>query len=316
MKVDLRKQIYLIARNTAIGLFILLLLVLLPVIYDGIWGEERVESVVHDLDIRNQSPNDAALTVMNWEQENFASPYFRYSSDSYLNKIGVYQINGEYRFFPSWMQMTPSWAMREGLANCGEYAMVFAELMNEAGFEAEVISAPGNDHAWAAYRVDGNWIAIDPSANRVRGNREEFGARKHFARVVRKDPETGEKIDITRRYVDVGSLEVNVTYNNRPVRGADILVESSYLARNSGGMYDEPLTVENHQTDATGGWRTNLGPGNYTLTGSVGGNLFSETYSREVKISPDETSSVQIRIDESLYNRILITVEQLEPATF
>jgi transglutaminase/protease-like cytokinesis protein 3 len=58
------------------------------------------------------------------------------------------------------------------LAVCLGYALTYSALMNAAGVDTYVVTGDvfaGGSHAWNKVRVDGTWLAVDPTWNDVPG---------------------------------------------------------------------------------------------------------------------------------------------------
>ncbi|NPE29358.1 hypothetical protein HNV12_15640 [Methanococcoides sp. SA1] len=232
--------------------------------YDYVFGEQVIEDTVSDVVGNETDPNKVALTIMSWEQDYFMNPFSHYNPDSKLQKYGIYNIDG-YRLFIR--NVPPSWAIHSKMANCGEYALVFVALMNQAGYDARFIRSAGGDHCWAEYTYDGYTIAVDPSANYVIGNRKnDFEARMgtSFQYIESSDLE-GNSYGITNEYINTTNLTVFVFENDKPINDAKVILYSSYLIDQKGSRYDKITKDVSENTNLNGYCYFDIGYGNYTL---------------------------------------------------
>ncbi|AHL22807.1 transglutaminase domain-containing protein [Thermococcus nautili] len=254
-----------------------LVLFVVPGAYEVVRGDEITRQVLSQLETEADNPNQMAIKIHKWEQENFLSPYSINPKDlSFFEQVlagwGFYENKeGEIHLFrPGFglYSVPPQWVLHSKLANCKEYAEVFVYLMNKAGFKARVVRAPGEDHTWAEYYIGSYKIIFDPSnpVNPVIVNPKSFGERRHFSYVEAYDLQNpNQREDVSDEYIERGILVVEVVRDNRPVSGATVEVLSMYLMERYPERYKKPRPVISNKTHEDGLVQFKLGPNNYTL---------------------------------------------------
>gem|GEM_PF-7032655 len=114
-----------------------------------------------------------------------------------------------------------SWAYVTKMGNCEEHAEVFATLLKLAGFEARVVRASGEDHAWTEVMMNGEWIRVDasiPPSHPWYENESYYEEHWNHFKISAVITENGE--EITENYTDTGTLIVHVTDDGEPLEGA------------------------------------------------------------------------------------------------
>ncbi|WP_168194763.1 transglutaminase domain-containing protein [Thermococcus aciditolerans] len=254
-----------------------LVLFVIPKAYVAVRGEEITRQVLSQFETGADNTNQMAMGIYRWEQDNFLSPYSINLEDlTFFEQVlagwGFYENkDGEIHLFrPGFghYSVPPQWVLHSKLANCKEYAEVFVYLLNQAGFRARVVRAPGEDHTWAEYYVGGYKIIFDPSnsVNPVIVNPKGFGKKRHFSYVEAYDlnnPNLRE--DVSDEYIERGILVVKVVKDNRPVSSATVEVLSTYLIERYPERYKKPRPVISNKTHKDGLVQFKLGPNNYTL---------------------------------------------------
>ena len=256
-------------RNVALVMLLVLILIssliytILPLIFNFVYGEKVIDQTLAQIVGNATNPDDIALSIMAWELEYFDNPYSKYNGNSTIQKFGIYSIDGNYKWF---IRSAPaSWIIHSRLANCGEYAIVFATLMNKAGIEANVIRTEGGDHMWAEYMHDGYRIAVDPSVNYVIGmHKKDFENRMgvKFSYVESSDLQ-GKIIDVSDEYIDRENVTISVFKNGKPVDNAQIIIKSPYLMEKKGGKYNKPAHISSNKIGEDGEITLKLGNTNY-----------------------------------------------------
>ncbi|KUH34806.1 hypothetical protein APY94_00060 [Thermococcus celericrescens] len=259
-------------------LWISIVIVFIPYMYGTFEGEDVTNDVATQIGLNASNPNELALRIYSWEQQNFANPYSVEPeklpfAERVLAGFGFYQNKqGEIRLFRPFgvFPVPPEWVLHSKLANCREYAEVFVYLMNEAGFKARVVRAPGEDHSWAEYYVGEYKIIFDPSnpRNPVIVNPKQFGKLKNFSHVEAYElMNPGHKEDVSDEYIERGMIVVNAIKNNKPVSGVTVKVMSTYLMERFPERYKKPRPVVVNTTGKDGTAQFKLGPKEYKIVG-------------------------------------------------
>lgn len=252
----------------------------IPQVYDSLYGEETRQEVLQE--INASGTDEFALELMDWENREFTSPYFKQEENWHRRYMIYKNKNNDLTIFgaggPS------SWAIYSGLANCYEYANVFATLMEDRGTEARLVEGRGDDHVWAKYKRNGTWIAVDPSANKtiIPTN---LGEKKDLSYVVSVDPETGEVVNqLTSKYVETSNLSVKVTDNGRPIENVEVELKDPELMRET-DRYTEPRKMVEKNTGADGNTSFRIGNGEYLLKIRNSVFFLDQTYTRNVTVN-------------------------------
>jgi hypothetical protein len=266
---------------------------LYPFVFSHIQGEERIDTLVEELKSSNQ--DKFAENLVHWEAEHITSPYL--ASDDSLHQILLYyQNNHGYSVYQP-LAGTP-WLVESGLAACGGFARVFAEAMEERGYTVQTISAHGDDHAWARYKAENTWVAVDPSTNNTRVNRSKLGKKKELSLVTARKHPGGEITEIiTDRYVDTGTLYVQVTgKNDKPVEDSEVEVRDPRLSKAMPYQYDEPRLVAERKTNSSGAVEFSLGPQRYLIKLKNRNFILADIYERNVTVESNQLQEAEFNL--------------------
>ena len=281
----------------AIALYVLiilsttiLVLSILPQLYDLLYGDSQVTQILNNI-IQGSNPDDIALSIMRWEKEYFYNPYSMFNPNSTLQKIGLYKINGSYRLF---VRNAPvSWVIHSRLANCGEYAKVFVYLMNKKGILARIVHTPGEDHAWAEYMSNGFKIVVDPSSNRVILDKRKFAKDKNWSYIESYNiSNVSDRIDVSDEYIERGKLNVYVLENGNPKTGVYVVIKSPHLMRLYPSRYTEPRIVVFKKTDKNGSSSFKLGEKEYIVEVRKNYLILDMVYSKNITVKINEEVNI------------------------
>ena len=282
----------------AVGLILLAIIFSMPYIFDVFYGEKIVNETLNNVINNNLTdPDKIALSIMEWESKYFYSPYSLWNLNSTLQRFGIYEVNGTYRWF---VRDAPvSWIIFSKLANCGEYAKVFVYLMNKKGINARLVHAPGEDHAWAEYFSNGFKIVVDPSTNRVISNKKIFAKGKNWSYIESVDIfNISDKKDVSDEYIDRGILIVHVLDNQNPVSGINVVVKSPYLMKTNSERYKKPKIVLVKNTNKTGEASFQLGEKEYIIEIKKSYLIFDIIYSENVTIMVDKRTDLIFNLNK------------------
>lgn len=176
--------------------------------FDLTRGDQYEQKVLEQIDLKNGTPHQAASGILTWEQQSLTPMYMKYEKDSIYNSLGIFNMNNSWTYFHRGALAPHNYLLKQGLANCGEYARIFVNLMNESGHEAKLLRAPADDHVYALYEVQNNSVVVNPSSGKVVGGKK-FADRKNFSKIVAVGPKGTER-EVTSRYVNLHNVTLRV----------------------------------------------------------------------------------------------------------
>ncbi len=281
------KVIHTLSIGVLIVLVILLLFLisnqLVPQVFDIVYGERIITQTLDNITENITDVDKISLSIMKWEKEYFYNPYSLWDPNSTLQKYGIYEINGSYRWF---IRNAPiSWIIFSKLANCEEYAKVFVHLMSKRGIEARLIHTPGEDHAWVEYYSEGYKIVVDPSGNNVILNKKEFAKGKNWSYIESVSiSNVSDKRDVSDEYIDRGKLNIQVIKEDKPKEGIAVVIKSPYLMETSSERYKKPEIVLINITDDNGKVLFKLGEKKYIVEVKISYFIFDIIYSKNITV--------------------------------
>lgn len=288
--------------------FLLLLTLphLISLAFDFTSGKEIISDTVTSVVGTMDNPDEKALAIMTWERQYFYNPFSYYDVNSTLQKIGIYEINGEYKMF---VRPAPvSWVINSRMANCEEYARIFVSLMNEEGIKSSLIKAPGEDHVWAEYTYEGYRIAVDPSQNYIiGGHKKEFEKRMNvkFSYVESIDF-LGNKMDVSDEYIERGNLTITVTDEGLPVSNAQVIIENPSFMETRSERYKKPLPVILKTTESNGKVFFKLGFQKYNVKVRVNNlYLIDAVYQKNTTIENNNENLLSFNLEKDEKNNEL-----------
>lgn len=300
-------------RSLLMGILIASLLLLLPIIiptiFDFVEGKDVLIEAMTNAKANNSNPDEIALSIMKWEQKYFYNPYSLHDRNSSLQKFGIYKINGDFKLF---LRVAPvSWIIFSRLANCGEYANVFAVLMNEAGIKTNIIHAPGEDHVWAEYMYEDYKIAVDPSQNSVIGGQKkdfEKNMNVKFSYIEAIDLE-GNKMDVSDEYIERGNLTIFVSDNKKPVSDAQVTILNPSFMINRSDRFDKPLPVLSKPTGNEGKASFKLGYQKYNVRVRINQiYLLDSVYEKNITVDLGNENVIRFSLEnDEKTNELFIT---------
>lgn len=272
-------------------------------VFDNTNGEKVLEDTIVNVTGNINTPDEKALAIMAWEIQYFDNPYSLFKKNSTLNKYWIYKIDGKYKLF---IRPSPvSWIIHSKLANCGEYAIVFVTLMNEAGIDSRLIQAPAEDHMWAEYMYGNYRIAIDPSQNHVIGNnKKEFekfmGVKFSYVEAIDSN---GNRIDVSDEYIERSNLTVSVLNEGVPVSDVTVIIKNPFLVENRGDKYNKPLYVISKKTDENGNAYFKLGIHKYVIETRLNNLfLFDSVYRKNTTVEVNKENLLNFSLENDEYN--------------
>lgn len=180
---------------------VLFIFIFYPYIYDFFVGGRVIEEHIEEVIGNETDSHKVALLLIDWHKENVNYPWIENKKFLITGAIGFYEVENKTRFFIR--SESASWVIKTKLARCGESAIYFVEVMDYLGYKARTIHIEPVtwDHVWAEYYdEEGNKIIVDPSANKVILNKQNWVEGKNITKIVAKDLE-GNKEDITKEYL-------------------------------------------------------------------------------------------------------------------
>jgi len=261
-----------------------------PQIFNIFYGERIINQTLDNITGNLTDADSIARSIMKWEKEYFYNPYPLWNPNSTLQKVGIYNINGSYKWF---VRDAPvSWIIFSRLANCEEYANVFVYLMNKKGIESRIVHTVGEDHTWAEYYSDGYKIAADPSQNKVL-DKKKFAKGKNWSYIESINIfNTSDRKDVSEEYIERGKLNIYVTYQNNPIEGANVAIKSPYLMKVYPERYRKPKDVLSNITDKNGKVSFKLGGKEYIVEVKNAHSIFGNVYTKNITVVPNKEVSL------------------------
>jgi hypothetical protein len=120
------------------------------------------------------------------------------------------------------------WILTTQFGHCGEYALIFRDLADEAGLNVRRVKCAGEDHEWNEVFIDDEWVIVDPTAVHLPDRKGYNLSWDFMEKKVAGDLQTstgnvtyiygeypnGTKVDITHRYSNVTTVNVQVIDSN------------------------------------------------------------------------------------------------------
>jgi len=161
-----------------------------------------------------------------------------------------------------------------GTGACYEGAMASTTLLKNAGFEARIISLPGEDHVFTEVKINGTWMVIDPGygdtspvsrQERADARLREMGAISYVVAY------TGSNFtELTSQYVPTDTITIKLTNKGQPLPNAEIYLTHEFQNR-SLRLPDAEMSFT---TNATGEVTLHMG----ALTYNQNANLYEDYY--------------------------------------
>jgi len=245
-----------------------LLLIVIPASFDAVFGDAVMKETAYTIHT-NYSAVEFPLAVLGWEQAYFLNPYTENkipepgSLDAWARTFSFVKINGSYHIF---IRDAPvSWKIKYRLANCGEYAQIFAYIMNKIGYRARVVTAPAEDHMWAEYYNGSQKIVVETSGDFIINSTKDFANGRNWSYIVSLNPSNvSDSVDVSDEYIERANLTVKV-YDSENNSDIQITVLSPYLMQADPSRYSVPNAVLSNSTDQDGIARFKLGPKAYII---------------------------------------------------
>lgn len=206
----------------------------------------------------------------------------------------------------------PAWIMTTKRGGCGEYAILFNEMVNLAGIPSRIVYNLSEDHVWCEVLINGSWIPVDGyrfnDPRFYERPRSEGGWAKQLSYVYYLGPD-GKQYDITKDYTDTGRLVVQVSKDGFPVENAKVIVKSNFLMETKPNSYKEPRICLDRNTNSSGISEFDLGGNNYTIVAESGIIEDIIGYKEEKVLHLDENNTVFIGLHLSKVSIFLSDLE-------
>ncbi len=278
-------------------------------------GPYTMQQKVDEITAGNTNPLEKLHSIADWTKENL--------------KYDVKNV----KYYPRWpflffRKSHPSaeWIYFARVGGCEEYAILFQGLAEKAGIETRIVYNSGEDHTWDEVNINGSWWHFESMRVKERrfndpGSYERpknmTGSGKQISHVYYL--ENGKPISVTKRYTDIGRLQVTVTKNGIPVPDTGVRIESHFL-KDHHIAYTEPMFAIDALTNDKGEASFELGTNNYTIFVKKG-LFFGYKTIFDYELIEGSTPSVLIdlssmvfvgsRVEIALYLGILILIIEL-----
>jgi len=231
-----------------VGILLLLALIFLVVGYFALIGfanqELKTIAAVQTKDFL--SDKNKALALADW----IHSPNFTFGKSIHVPELVFFTRVGD----------------------CVDFSNIFVIMSNSIGLPARVVATDGEAHSWVEIYSDGRWINLDPytgtekSFDNPRYYVDEWTDGNYHKRLsyVYWQDGSGQKRDLTKKYVDTGQLVVMVSENALPAK-TRVIVKSHHLMEAIPKDYKTPYVSLVEETNESGIFEKEFGPNTYTV---------------------------------------------------
>jgi len=197
-------------------LYPLFLLVIKPA------GEKKIDEIVGQVDGVNDTL-EKLERIAGWEVRDFTNTYNRrpdFTLDVFF-RYPVYfdrgiKVRALNPLIPEFLD-NPYWIAFFKVGGCGELASLFDDVAKRSGVETRIVRTEGEDHTWVEFKIDGEWVHVDPTLYFINYRYNQsikwfdnprfydshwFSVSKVFVKETRED--------ITGKYTDVGLLKISL----------------------------------------------------------------------------------------------------------
>ncbi|MBP2202127.1 hypothetical protein J3E07_001568 [Methanococcus voltae] len=272
--------------------------------YEYLYEDEIVENAFLEIG-ESDNPHTTSQNIILWEWRTFISPYSYAKINGSNGKFGLYNINEKYYFYTKGLSVP--WIITFKTANCGEYSNIYVYLMNKKGIDARCVGAPGEDHQWAEYYVNGTKYIVDPSAMLFNiSDTERFAEDKNWSYVWSYYPDNVSSInDVSDEYINRGAVNITILENGKPIK-ALVWIKSPYLMKVMPNHYNTPKLIMYNLTDGNGNINYKLGEKEYIIdiikvNYDLGNNHYlfdTNTYTSKFNVSLNESKEINVDITE------------------
>ncbi len=182
----------------------------------------------------------------------------------------------------------PSWVMHARYGVCGDYAALLSEMASAIGIENRRVFDPTENHEWVEVNISGFWKNADASINwpNIVYNDTKFYERNwtNISRVYYKDPQTGDEIDVTKRYTVTGDLVIHTKDVDESFESFNIIVRSLPSKR----------VVIRGNSNSSGFFNYTLGDHEYSVIveGKIWGGITGYRHEEPITLKANDTKEI------------------------
>jgi hypothetical protein len=198
---------------------------------------------------------------------------------------------------------------------CVGFSNLFVFMANSIGLPARRVGTNGETHFWVEIFSNRKWINLEPiwhfnesydnpkfyvdgwnETYTDKLNNEITNYHKRLSFVFWEDG-SGNRHDLTSKYVDTGRLIVKITKNSYPIN-ARVVIKSHHLkeAYPEDSRYNQSFTSLIEDTDSSGVFEKDLGPNTYTVIVEHDIIPFMPSFF----VFKDENSSIEVKKGEEV----------------
>jgi hypothetical protein len=273
-------------------------------------NESQLKEIISEIIIGKTYDEEKVLTILEWFDESQGNIYNQYHLwTKGIKGLSLYPGSTQLKIFRqepfvgirNFLDSDSLWILTSKYGHCGEFALLFRDMCNEAGLEVSLVNCKGENHAWNEVKINGSWIIIDatkhhPHLNgynlswdfmekKVAGDLEgtSFGNVSY----VQAKFLNGTIIDVSKTYTNITSITIEVVdENGLAVTGLNV----NLFSHNRGGTRN---TEYSKNIDNNGECTFDIGGGEYTfivdtwippLYGEIYGNFNETTKSHNVEL--------------------------------
>ncbi|PNX49790.1 MAG: hypothetical protein BV457_00470 [Thermoplasmata archaeon M9B1D] len=233
--------------------------------------QKLVKTIISDSDT-DEAKTKKLLEWFNTSKNNIYNNYYLKVKGTlgFGGKIRVY-LGEPYIGIRTFNDKDSLWILTSRYGHCGEYALIFRDMADEAGLTVRRARCFGEDHEWNEVLINGTWIVIDATRvgtakdngynvspkfmeKKVAGNR---GTTEGNVSYVIAEYLNGTIVDITSRYTKIVNISIAAQdENGNTLSNVKIKIKSN----NRYSAYDTRLS---NTTNQNGICSFTLGGGDY-----------------------------------------------------
>lgn len=120
-----------------------------------------------------------------------------------------------------------------GMGACSENARATTTFLRNVGFDARVVTFPGEDHAFVEIKINGTWMVLDTGYGALtpitRQQRAEMRLTEMGAISFVTTECNGTFMDLTSEYVPTNSIIIKVTNGTEPMTDAEVFLTHLFM---------------------------------------------------------------------------------------
>jgi len=212
-------------------------------------NQNELHYIVNDIVDNNMDDETKTKAILEWfdsSNHNIFNNYQLFKQGKLLYRVTDKMVKlyscPPYIGVRSFNDKDSLWILTTQFGHCGEYALIFRDIAEDAGLKVRLVKCSGEDHVWNEVLINGEWVIVDTTAvhlpNRTGYNLSSDFMEKKVAgdlnssvgniSYISGEYSNGTKVDITYRYSNVTRVNVQVIDSNgNPLSNVGIWIISN-----------------------------------------------------------------------------------------